>query len=640
MIPELSITNQNQMTKYYHFLIILCLSGLTLTCNHKSDYAKPVLSNDGVHEIIKLKDQRDTKALIPFFLSDDYQLREQSALAFGSIQDTAALTSLYTMIEEDEPIAQAAAFAIGQTGAQNSVKVLQKILERSMLPATRFEIFDALGKCGDIDLNYFLASNYHAGKDADGIAWALMALALRKKMNQAGVDLAYALLENEYDYPTRMAAATALTRAGIDLPWRRSYKLFRIENMQDVKTIMALMLKNMPNQEINQEFIDQISSSYYLTRINVLRTFKDRNNEYLVNFASEILKTNQKVNTQIAAAEYLASIAGEATHFLYSNPKLEINWRVKAILFDAAIREQNPRFIKEASKHYLKTTNLYEKGMYLKSLGQLPGKKEWLMHQIMDHDSIVSTYGMEAMILMLEKSDRKESFAPFLYETLNAEKDAIISLSAAGFRYEAFKGEINIELLVNKQAELQLPDQMEAFLELQKTINFLSESNEKLPDPHFNHPIDIDQLASLDSLLGFRVETSRGNLFIKVFPNEAPGTVLSLKDLVDQGYYNQKLFHRVVPNFVVQTGCPEGDGWGSLGFSIRSEFSKKRFTRGSVGMASAGKDTESCQWFITHSPTPHLNGKYTLFGEVSEGMEIVDEIEIGDRIQRMYAVYK
>jgi cyclophilin family peptidyl-prolyl cis-trans isomerase len=83
---------------------------------------------------------------------------------------------------------------------------------------------------------------------------------------------------------------------------------------------------------------------------------------------------------------------------------------------------------------------------------------------------------------------------------------------------------------------------------------------------------------------------------------------------------------------VVQGGCPRGDGWGSEDYSIRSEFMPHPYATGSIGMASAGKDTEGTQWFITHSPTPHLEGRYTLFAEVVNGMDIVDQLEIGDTI--------
>jgi cyclophilin family peptidyl-prolyl cis-trans isomerase len=91
----------------------------------------------------------------------------------------------------------------------------------------------------------------------------------------------------------------------------------------------------------------------------------------------------------------------------------------------------------------------------------------------------------------------------------------------------------------------------------------------------------------------------------------------------------------VVPNFVIQGGCNRGDGWGSEDYSIRSEFSMRRYTEGSVGMASAGKDTEGTQWFITHSPTPHLDGRYTIFAVVEEGMDVVHKIEVGDLIEKV-----
>jgi len=83
---------------------------------------------------------------------------------------------------------------------------------------------------------------------------------------------------------------------------------------------------------------------------------------------------------------------------------------------------------------------------------------------------------------------------------------------------------------------------------------------------------------------------------------------------------------------VIQGGCPRGDGWGSENYSIRSELGPLRYNEGYVGMASSGKDTEGVQWFITHSPTPHLDGRYSIFAKVIYGMEVVHQIEIGDQI--------
>ncbi|MFQ5869788.1 MAG: peptidylprolyl isomerase, partial [Candidatus Zixiibacteriota bacterium] len=93
--------------------------------------------------------------------------------------------------------------------------------------------------------------------------------------------------------------------------------------------------------------------------------------------------------------------------------------------------------------------------------------------------------------------------------------------------------------------------------------------------------------------------------------------------------------HRVVPNFVIQGGCPRGDGWGGPGYTVREEINKLGFERGTIGMATSGKDTGGSQFFICHSRQPHLDGRYTAFGRVVSGMEVVNEITVGDVIEKV-----
>ncbi len=119
---------------------------------------------------------------------------------------------------------------------------------------------------------------------------------------------------------------------------------------------------------------------------------------------------------------------------------------------------------------------------------------------------------------------------------------------------------------------------------------------------------------------------------IDLLGDEAPLTVQNFVRLADSGYYEGIRFHRVVPNFVAQAGCPRGDGWGDPGYSIRCEYNPVRYDRGVVGMALSGKDTGGSQFFITHTPQPHLDGRYTVFGRVRSGMDVVDRIMEGDRI--------
>ncbi len=132
-----------------------------------------------------------------------------------------------------------------------------------------------------------------------------------------------------------------------------------------------------------------------------------------------------------------------------------------------------------------------------------------------------------------------------------------------------------------------------------------------------------------------RIETSRGRILAELFADEAPATVEAFVGLVRAGFYNGLTFHRVVPNFVVQGGDPNGDGTGGPGFRLPTEPSQRMYVRGMIGMASSGRDTEGSQFFIMHSAHPHLDGRYTLFGRVVEGMDVVDALEVGDRILEM-----
>jgi len=113
---------------------------------------------------------------------------------------------------------------------------------------------------------------------------------------------------------------------------------------------------------------------------------------------------------------------------------------------------------------------------------------------------------------------------------------------------------------------------------------------------------------------------------------EAPMNVENFVELARRGYFNGIVFHRVVPNFVVQGGDPRGDGNGGPGYQIRCEINEVPYDRGAVGMALSGKDTGGSQFFFTHSPQPHLDGGYTVFGRVVDGMDVVDRLARGDKI--------
>jgi cyclophilin family peptidyl-prolyl cis-trans isomerase len=134
------------------------------------------------------------------------------------------------------------------------------------------------------------------------------------------------------------------------------------------------------------------------------------------------------------------------------------------------------------------------------------------------------------------------------------------------------------------------------------------------------------------------VRTNRGSFRLRLDCPQAPRTCLNFLGLAAQHFYDGLLFHRVVPDFVIQAGDPRGDGFGGPGYTLGDEINRRRYARGTAGMALAGPDTGGSQFFITLSPQPHLDGGYTAFGEVTAGAEVLDAIQAGDRIDTIVEV--
>ena len=131
-------------------------------------------------------------------------------------------------------------------------------------------------------------------------------------------------------------------------------------------------------------------------------------------------------------------------------------------------------------------------------------------------------------------------------------------------------------------------------------------------------------------------DTDRGPIKVELFPDKAPLTVASFANLARRGFYDGLKFHRVIPDFMIQGGCPEGSGRGGPGYKFEDEANNGvGHERGVLSMANAGPNTNGSQFFITHVATPWLNGKHTVFGKVVEGMDVVDSIKQGDLIKSL-----
>ena len=129
------------------------------------------------------------------------------------------------------------------------------------------------------------------------------------------------------------------------------------------------------------------------------------------------------------------------------------------------------------------------------------------------------------------------------------------------------------------------------------------------------------------------LHTSEGPIEVELFPDEAPKTVENFTRLASDGFYDGLSFHRVIPEFMIQGGCPVGDGTGGPGYTFEDEPNEHSVARGALAMANAGPNTNGSQFFITHVATPWLDGKHSVFGQVIEGQDVVDAIQQGDTMK-------
>lgn len=272
----------------------------------------------------------------------------------------------------------------------------------------------------------------------------------------------------------------------------------------------------------------------------------------------------------------------------------------------------------------------YEKAFFLKSCAAAPSMTTTLLAQLKASTTPVMRYAcMDALVTM--KPNAKD-----LIDAALSTKDIgvldLLGIYLTENKIDKALAQSTTPLLTDALKGLKLPAEIETYNHLVDAINALGIEKKEHAKADLSHRIDWELVKSIAPDQKVVFESSAGSFTMQLNVDKAPGSVANMVKLINDGFYNGKYVHRVVPNFVVQTGCPIGTGMGSTDYTIRSEFSDLSYVRGTVGLASSGQDTESCQWFITYLPTPRLDGRYTIIGQVTSGIDFAEDLKIGDQI--------
>lgn len=614
-------------------VLIVILLGAILSCTQKSANK---FSDNVFVKIAEFQDRRLSDSLYQFFTHENPAYRRDAVLAFASIQDTLAVEKIAGLLsDENGDVRKAAAFALGQTGGAQAFDFLVNSLNTDSLAMD--EASEASGKIIKKGVN--LPENLNA--------WGLYRLALRGVADSLAVAKAIDFLSSQHEY-VRLGAAHFFARGPKDISAAEA-KLQQVaanDGSPYVRMAAASALRKI-NTPASFETVKKAArnDSDYRVRVNAVRALQSFSiKDTKQNFFDALSDSNQHVG--VAAAEALKSVATkDEFQELVTLARSNANWRIKGNLFEAALNVSNSKELaEEIFKLYTTVENPYGKAALLTALGKSTLAHNFINEQL--HQSTVPVIKSSAAGALVDINTNKEFNADLqkifaeIYKKAFDTGDAAVMGTIASALADSTLGYKKIitdySFLLEAKKKLSLPKDNEALQPLEEAIAHFE--GRKTSDPvknEFNHPIDWNLVKTIPADQKVLIQTAKGDVVVRLLVEEAPGSVANFVQLANGHYFDSKNFHRVVPNFVIQGGCNRGDGWGSEDYSIRSEFSMRRYAEGSLGMASAGKDTEGTQWFITHSPTPHLDGRYTIFAVVEKGMDVVHKMEVGDLILKV-----
>lgn len=619
---------------------------LLACCQAPDDRSVNQFSDPGLLKIADLQDRRLPDSLYVYFGHENADYRREAVEAFGSLQAAEKIDRIGKLLvmDADAGVRRAAAFAIGQIQHPDCERILLGAIVKEKTDSTAFEILQAYGKATslwNLNAESFLSDSVRSS----GLAWSIYRAGLRGKTNAKANAVAMQLLEKQLAESARLGAAHYFARGAKDFS-QAAHSLVTAATSDpsaEVRMAAALALGKIPSDSM-LVVLKNIIKTEKDTRViaGAVRALRSFPYDHIKHYLYEALM-HKDVNVGIVASEIiLETLPGEQWIDVSSIINRIGHWRIAANVYEAALKAgRNKDLAREIQQRYTRASDPYEKASLLGALKHYAPAFSFVENELENADTAVVRSSAAATLTAMSNikdltSSERSRFAQSFKEIMVTQQDpAVLGTVAATLADSALQFRSILKdpsFLHDAKKLLQLPEDNEALQSVEAAIAHFEGRKPRNVENEFNHPIDWELVKQIPEGHQVTIKTTRGNIVLRLLVNESPGSVANFVALAKKDYFDQKFFHRVVPNFVVQAGCKRGDGWGSEDYSIRSEFTPRLYRTGSVGMASAGKDTEGTQWFITHSPTPHLDGRYSIFAEVMDGMQVVDYIQVGDKI--------
>lgn len=637
------------------------------------------LTNKNIQRLYDFRDLRRADSLLVYLKSPEATLRYIAALSFASFGDSTHVEPLSALLNDDvEEVRVAAAFALGQTGSLKAEAPLTQAFVRgdSLSEHQRLNavILESVGKVGALpSLKNIAAITTYRPTDTlllQGQCRAVYRFGVRKITDPSATDLMVRYVADEHiPEPARLMAAHYLARTeGVAADSSQAVRLAAAYvRAVDADIRMALataMGKSVTGPAFRALSTVIKSETDWRVKCNIIRAMSKFEYDTVRELVVPLI-TDANVHVSRTASEYFIANGQEKDGDFYwriARNNGALPWQSQVALYHASNKWLSGRSEPESKDFvnfrlreiFQNSSNPYEQAACLRGLAEFVWQYSWIYEKgrAATHP-VVKSASAEALRSICERPNFYAAFGEgargarrelyyYLRELIRTGDAGVIAEAAGGFTVDALnfrtmRDSLRSEDLNNTLQQLKMPRDVEAYQALEKAIAYFDEQPAPTPaKPKYNHPIEWASFALIKESTRAIFQTEKGQIEMRFFPEWAPGSVLNFINLAKDGFFDGKTFHRVVPNFVVQDGCPRGDGYGALDYTIRTEIGPVWYDdEGMVGMASAGLDTEGTQWFITHSPTPHLDGRYTIFGKVTKGMEVVHQLQVGDKISKV-----
>jgi peptidylprolyl isomerase len=636
-----------------------------------------------VDEILLLQDSRSLNdgKLYGYLHSFDVSERARAALALANIQDTTSIPFLLPSLNDSSAIVRRmAAFALGQIGSAKGAAHLFSRIPDEADPECLKEIIDAIGKCGGREELRALALEAGSLPLAfrSSIALSVARFAYRGVKDSVASEYVVDLLG---DSLSAAMATYGVMRIGDSTLVKRHLSAF-IANLEhrspELRMWTATILGIVSDSAALSALVDRCRHDVdWRVRVNAVRALK----KYPAALARPALLTlivDANEHVSLAAHSVLnASVERYASEDLIQmerriiSDSLHFSWRQRgeaAVFIAQQLKEKSipalVRYLNEPPPLRSKiisalggtgsaaVISYLQKELARKESAPVSAAIEAYEKVVVDKDSTTQSAFCRDILPLLERRDIGVSYSvavAFQDTAIRASirRQFIPQLIAAFQRLKAPDDVEPMVQFINLFADLNAGEAIPLLLKVLhnteravagSAAKALQKMTGKNYEGEFSQPSGVSSVFKKDELQYLRrfhsaiVATSKGNFRIEFRGDAAPFTVLNFIVLVRKHFYDGLTFHRVVPNFVVQGGDPLATGFGGPGYAIRTEIHPDALYReGAVGMASAGKDTEGSQFFVTQCPTPHLDGRYTVFGYTKD-LDIIDKIQIGDTI--------